>query len=290
MLKLAYLGRGSPVPALSSARLPALVVWLRKALRLLAIADAADAGIFHSTRFNVDLGSGRIAFISRRATMEVDRLGSDASTSTEDSRSNSKVATFAVLNHRFDITCRKNSAVASDYCRGQALAEGAFAYCKSPGGKMEMSTFREAIRMTLDEVDGRLRCHVVQPILQITTLRFRIRYLTKIASSASLLLTTLILSLSKARTTKGIFVQSDDSSDALQLVLSLMFPVAMLSADILECFLLLNLQRQWLLAEDLGRFMCQRVLETPLFCVCLLCVIWHTAMSPVLSQHSLKFC
>jgi len=130
----------------------------------------------------------------------------------------------------------------------------------------------------------------VQPILQVTTLRFRIRYLSKIASSGTLLITMLILSLTRVRTIQGILVETEETGDSLSLGLSFVYPVVMLFFDITECVLLLKVQCRWLLAADLGRYMCRAVLETPLFCVALLCMIWHTSMSPVLSQHSLKFC
>jgi len=291
ILKLAYLGGGSPVPALSTTRLPKLVYWLCEALKLLTVADAADAGIFNSTRFTVDLGSGRIIFKTwRRAAMELDQQKSSSeSREATDPWTHSVIATFAVLNQKFDVSCKKVSRSPGNCMRG-SITETAFTKVQSPRGKLTLNTFKEALRMTLDEVDGRLRCHVVQPILQVTTLRFRIRYLSKIASSGTLLITMLILSLTRVRTIQGILVETEETGDSLSLGLSFVYPVVMLFFDITECVLLLKVQCRWLLAADLGRYMCRAVLETPLFCVALLCMIWHTSMSPVLSQHSLKFC
>jgi len=101
--------------------------------------------------------------------------------------------------------------------------------------------------MTLDEVDGRLRCHVVQPILQVITLRFRIRCLSKLASSGALLITTLILSLTRVRTTRGILAETKETGESLDIGWLLVYPVAMLFVDIIECVLLLKLQCCWLL-------------------------------------------
>lgn len=279
-MRLAYMGKKTPVPVLHEENVPRVVHAVRRLLGMFQAVDAANSGLFISTYIRIDLISGRYAFMKDTRCLRRDEHGVTAL----EKDGVQVIANISVLNYRFLVTCDQASVDVSR-CSSDRTSSSSAVLTKQESSRLPLSDFMQVIDMTLDEADGRLRKSVVQPIQELISLRFAVRYTAKPLSSSILLVSSLIM----AFTNTQLFLDAPGHLYRGN-VKVWAFPLVMLLVDLLELFTLARWHRRWIMMHEVLVFFRHAALDSPLFLIALGCLLCHTSMSPVLGMHMHRFC
>jgi len=217
------------------------------------------------------------------------------------------VATLTVLNHRFNIMQNTEDVpfpapkpvrlgftefLASSGSKGCALAQAAAAVEAGEGTTSGMrSTIsawlsdggrKETVPSSHDLAHARICCLSLQQHIE---LRLRSRQCMRLFSSLVLLWTNIVVGAFDSKLVRDPVGPLSQSPVRL-----LVFPIAMLFADMFDVLCMWHTYQGWLCSLTEVRQWSRKVVGDPLFLLAQLSIMFHVSMSPTFGRHSSHFC